>query len=306
MSILEVRALTKLYPNKRGGTPVRALSDVSFSIAEGEIHAILGLNGAGKTTLIKILSGLLLPDSGELSINGRSASHSKKNDVRIGALFEGSRNLYWRLSSMENLEYFGMLRGLGARQARDRANALLDEFGLSDKKRVLVKDLSRGMQQRLSLAVALVHNPMVLLLDEPTVGVDIENLQKMLASINALRDSKVAILLTSHQMEVVETLSDRISILKGGRIVVTKPTANLVSDLQIDHFFLELAADLGPSRLQKLHELGCRVDGRRITCQARNELIYELLEITRPIEILALRRGDLNFAEAFLETVRRN
>ena len=167
MQVLEVEQLQKTYQS--AGKTVEAVRNVSFNIESGEVLAFLGANGAGKTTTIKMIAGLILPDRGQVKIAGRDPHRQAIARKAVGAVLEGNRNVYWRLNPEENLEYFGVLRGLSGYVARQRAKDLLERFELVPKRNTIVQNLSRGMQQKLAIAVALIHEPQLLLLDEPTL-----------------------------------------------------------------------------------------------------------------------------------------
>ena len=176
------------------------LKDISFDIKAGEKLGILGPNGAGKTTTIKMIAGLIYPDAGWVRIAGKDP-HRQPDALRgVGAVLEGNRNLYWRLTPLENLEYFGVLRKLPRRMARQRGLELLERFELVDKQKEPVRKLSRGMQQKIAIAVALIHEPKLLLLDEPTLGLDVEAGETVKTLIRQVADSGCAILLTTHQL----------------------------------------------------------------------------------------------------------
>ena len=164
MDAIEVIHLTKHY-----GT-VKAVDDISFSVKKGSICGILGPNGSGKTTTIKSICNLVIPDNGNIKICGKD---NKKSANRISAVFEGTRNLYWRLTPRENLRYFAGIRGLGGKRLEKDIDRLLDKFNLTDKKNVVVNNLSRGMQQKVAVAMTLICNTDVVLLDEPTLGLDV-------------------------------------------------------------------------------------------------------------------------------------
>ena len=161
MKALEAYNLRKTY--RQGSQRFEAVRGVSLTIAAGEVLAFLGSNGAGKTTTIKMMAGLIKPDAGWVRIAGSDPHRNPAALQRLGAVLEGNRNLYWRLTPEENLEYFGVLKGLSRRAARKSGIELLERFGLLEKRRTPVQKLSRGMQQKLAIAVALVHQPQLLL-----------------------------------------------------------------------------------------------------------------------------------------------
>src|SRR5262249_5065163 len=152
-----------------------AVADLNMSIPEGEVFSFLGPNGAGKTTTIKMVCGLITPTSGQITLNGYDiARQSRKAVSQIGVVLEGARNIYWRLSAWENLLYFGRLRGCSDKKLKALAEQLLRELDLWDRRNDPVRFFSRGMQQKIALASALVTDPSIILLDEPTLGLDVE------------------------------------------------------------------------------------------------------------------------------------
>src|SRR5690606_22933995 len=155
--------------------PFRAVDGISFSVDRGQVVGLLGPNGAGKTTTIKCLCGLIYPDAGSVKVNGVDVSRDRSKALRhISAVLEGNRNLYWRLTPLENLTYFAGNRGVSPHESRKSALELLARFGLADKANTQVNDLSRGMQQKLAIAVALQAGTDLILLDEPTLGLDLD------------------------------------------------------------------------------------------------------------------------------------
>lgn len=202
MNVLEAYHLRKTY--RYQGKLIEAVRDVSLNIAAKEVLAFLGPNGAGKTTTIKMIAGLILPDGGEVRIAGRNPHRDSQAIRMLGAVLEGNRNLYWRLTPEENLEYFGVLRGLSGSVARRRSQELLERFDLLPKRRTTVQTLSRGMQQKLAIAVALMHQPQLLLLDEPTLGLDVEATENVKSLVREIAREGCAILLTTHQLNIAE------------------------------------------------------------------------------------------------------
>ena len=244
MSHLSVHNLCKIYPSAAQA----AVDNVSFSVEAGRILALLGPNGAGKTTVIKCIAGLVLPTQGEIRVLDIPIASAQRQAVsHIGAVLEGSRNLYWRLSAWENLLYFGGIRLVPSHKLRKRADELLTLMGLQDQKHVEVRRFSRGMQQKLAIAVALLHEPSLLLLDEPTLGLDVEAARTLERTVRELAQQRgIAIVLTTHQMDLAERLADEIFVMNQGKQLAYAPTKTLLKqyDLHRQSVKIQLASGL--------------------------------------------------------------
>jgi ABC-2 type transport system ATP-binding protein len=311
MSILEAHHLHKTYRSK--GKSLAAVRDVSLTLESKEVLAFLGANGAGKTTTIKMIAGLILPDQGQVRIAGRDP-HTDSWALRsLGAVLEGSRNLYWRLTPEENLQYFGVLRGLTRKAARRRAMELLDRFELNHKRKAMVQTLSRGMQQKLAIAVALIHNPQLLLLDEPTLGLDVEATENVKQIIREVAAEGRAILLTTHQLDVAEELSDRVAIIQNGAIAVEQPTSALIRQFSGTAYTLELAQELegdpggicDAARLSKIEALGGVVKGNKVYVREL-EMVYEALSILKPLPLVRVEQDQASLTDIFLQVIQSN
>lgn len=234
-----------------------AVEDVSFSVCQGELFGLLGPNGAGKTTTVKILSTILLPSSGNVSVLGFDVvTQTQAVRERIGFTFGGARGLYGRLSAADNLRYFAELYALEPALTRKRISELLELVGLADRRDDRVETYSSGMQQRLHLARALLHDPQLIYLDEPTVGIDPVGARELRKTVKQLAASGRTILLTTHYMAEAEELCDRIAIINHGRIVALDTPASLKKHISGETLFeVEVqAADLPglQAGLQKL------------------------------------------------------
>jgi ABC-2 type transport system ATP-binding protein len=213
--IIRVQELCKRFGE------VQAVDHIDFSVREGEIFGFLGPNGAGKTTTIRMLVGLLRPDSGSAFVNGHDIL---KEPVRakesLGVVPESS-NLYGELSAMENLIYMAQLYGLPKKEWRGRSEELLQEFNLLDRKDGKFQGFSRGMKRRLTIAAGLIHRPRVLFLDEPTTGLDVMSARGLRGVIKKLKKQGVTVFLTTHLIQEAEDLCDRVAIIVKGKIRVT-------------------------------------------------------------------------------------
>ncbi|GAA1465052.1 ABC transporter ATP-binding protein [Nocardiopsis exhalans] len=219
---VEAKGLRRVY-ERRGGSPAVALDGVDLQVRRGEVRGLLGPNGAGKTTLCKILSTVLLPSGGTASINGHDVVRETAEVRRtIGIAFGGERGLYTRLTARQNLMYWSALYRQRTRQARARVEYLLDRIGLAEKADERVETFSRGMKQRLHLARALIGNPEVLLLDEPTIGMDPVAARDFRALVAELQGEGRTVLVTTHDMAEAEAVCDRVTLIDGGRLLGTE------------------------------------------------------------------------------------
>ncbi|KGQ22805.1 ABC transporter ATP-binding protein [Thermus filiformis] len=289
--------------SKRFGA-LEAVKKVSLTLARGEVLAFLGPNGAGKTTTIKMVAGLLQPDEGRVEIAGKDPHRDPWALREVGAVLEGNRNLYWRLTPLENLLYFGVARGLRYREALDRARALLEAFGLAEKAGALVRTLSRGMQQRLALAVALIHRPSLLLLDEPTLGLDVESALAVQEEIRRLAEEGYAILLTTHQLDVAQRLSHRVAILRAGEVVLEGRTEEVLSRFSGTHYTLVLGEDPPEAVQARLLARGLEGEGRRWVYLGPPEGLWEVLDLVRPLPLERLEKDRADLTEVFLKVLK--
>ncbi|MBE7381106.1 MAG: ABC transporter ATP-binding protein [Leptolyngbya sp. SIO1E4] len=299
--MLAVRDLTKTYG--RGKRRFEAVRQVSLTLQQGEVLAFLGPNGAGKTTTIKMMAGLVRPDRGQVSIMGENPHRTAKALRHIGAVLEGNRNLYWRLTPEENLEYFGILRQVPRKRARRRGADLLMQFGLHDKRQTPVQKLSRGMQQKLAIAVALIHAPQLLLLDEPTLGLDVEASETVKALVRQIAKDGCAILLTTHQLNVAEELSDRVAIIRQGRIIAEQTTQDLLQQFSGSTYHLEVEGTLTPNQCQEIMALGGHIQGSNIAFSGSSEALYAVLAKLRPLPLLSVHRDRADLTQVFLKLV---
>ena len=208
---------------------VLAVDDVSLTVERGSVVGLLGPNGAGKTTLVKSVLGLTLPDEGSVRIAGVDVHERPRAAARhVDAMLEGARNDYWRLTVRENLRYFATVGGVAPDAVADRHDRLLRQLDLADKADTPVRDLSRGMKQKVSLASVLATDADVVFLDEPTLGLDVESsltLRRELRRIVA--DRGLTVVLSSHDMGVLEDVCDRVVVLNEGRVVADGTVADL-------------------------------------------------------------------------------
>ena len=233
MAVIEAEELHRTYRTttgtfRRRAKEVEAVRGVSFEVGEGELFGLLGPNGAGKTTTIKMLITLLIPTAGSARVLGFDVvKDAREVRKRIGYVFGGERGVYERLSGLDNLRYFAELYGVPAREQKRRIAELLDLVGLAGREKERVEGYSRGMRQRLHIARGLLHDPPVLFLDEPTIGLDPVGARELRATIAALAAAGKTVLLTTLYMFEADALCNRIAVITQGEIVAEGTPAGL-------------------------------------------------------------------------------
>jgi ABC-2 type transport system ATP-binding protein len=262
--VIEVRELRRTYRTSTGlvrrqALEVEAVRGVSFEVGAGELFGLLGPNGAGKTTTIKMLITLLLPTSGSARVLGLDVvEQAREVRRRIGYVFGGDRGLYERVPALDNLRYFAELYGVAPQVRERRITELLELVGLRGRERERVEGYSRGMRQRLHIARGLLHDPPVVFLDEPTIGVDPVGARDLRVTIDSLRQAGKTVLLTTHYMFEADALCDRIAVIAQGRLVAEGTPDQLKSKVA-DRTVVEIEAygveDDAVERLRGLDEV---------------------------------------------------
>ena len=220
--VIKVSGLEKRYGD------IRAVDGVSFTVAKGETYGLLGPNGAGKTTIMRIVSGLSPASGGQLEVRGIDVLRHGRDVREILGVVTQHDGLDSGLSVFQNLELHGFLAGLSRRRARERASEVLDFFGLLDRSSANVYELSGGMKRRLAIARALMTDPPVMVLDEPTTGLDPQSRNRVWEQLATMKQAGVTILMSTHYMEEAATLCDRLSIMDHGKILDEGPPDELV------------------------------------------------------------------------------
>ncbi|MGH7758040.1 MAG: ABC transporter ATP-binding protein [Candidatus Dormibacteria bacterium] len=306
---IELRAVTKTYGHGKGART--AVQPMTLTIPRGQVFGLLGPNGAGKTTTIKMIAGLISPTSGSITVDGHDVARERSSAVRqIGAVLEGSRNVYWPLSAWENLLYFGRLKGLRGSEIKPRAERLLRQLGLWERRHQPVGSYSRGMQQKVAVAAALITDPLVILLDEPTIGLDVEAARTVKHWVADLaREEGKAVVLTTHQLGVAQELSHRVAVIRDGEIIADLATGELLARHAEDRFQVRIAAP--PDRLRTALPIGAQVEedptGARVTLQDTDPAaLYEFLEQLRAAQapLLSVAKGQPDLEEIFVSLIR--
>ncbi len=313
MTIVQCENLCKFYKSKK--QTIRAVDNVSLNINKGEIVGLLGPNGAGKTTTIKSICRLINPTSGRILIEGTDViKNSRFAFEKIAAVLEGNRNVYWRMNVKENLLFFAGLQGYSVGEAKNRIDELVDIFLLKEKINTEARFLSRGMQQKLAIACALIKNTDILMLDEPTMGLDVE----MTHDVRDLLKNRIAragktILLSSHNMKVVEDVCERVIIINHGKIVADEDIRKLKEFFQVNTYQFEVEGKINEALKTEFSErfLSVRFEFDQIKSQISVDLkdsmkIYEVLDILKKnnIKLLGIQNVEPDFEEIYLKLVR--
>jgi ABC-2 type transport system ATP-binding protein len=307
MSYLKIERVSKAFG------AIRAVDAVSFEVRPGEIYGLLGPNGAGKTTTISMISGLLKPDAGEIYVAGTAFWSDPQKAKRIMGVVPQELAIYEELTGRENLEFWGRIAGLSFGEARSRATELLTAFSLTDRAKDAVKTYSGGMKRRINLGCALLHKPQLLLLDEPTVGIDPQARLNILEFIRGLRVSGTAILYTTHYLEEAETLCQRIGIIDHGRLLAEGTLSELQERLGGDRVFVLEAdfKDTSPDAWNGFHQRFriIQKSERQLVVAAigtrdPSECLKDLLNLPVRVENVTLKRPSLN--DVFLQLTGRD
>jgi ABC-2 type transport system ATP-binding protein len=240
---IEVKHLKKIYSGKKRVEVVKAVDDISFSIQEGEIFGLLGPNGAGKTTIINILCGLINQTEGNAFVDGYDIKKNLKKIKRVIGICPQQAAVYPYLNAKENVKLFGKLHLMNKEDINKRAREFLNLLGLLDASNRKAKNYSGGMLRQLNLIVALIHDPPILFLDEPTVGMDPRVRRITWKFINSLKESNKTIILTTHYIEEAETLCDRVAIIDFGKLIEIGSPKELIMKYQskdLEEVFLNI------------------------------------------------------------------
>jgi len=290
---------------KYGGK--HALDGLGLTVARGTVHGVLGPNGAGKTTLVRILSTLLRPDAGRIEVAGHDVvTEARAVRLRIGLLGQHAA-LDEELGGRQNLEMFGRLYHLGARHARVRAGELLERFGLADAGRKPVRAYSGGMRRRLDLAAALVRDPEVLFLDEPTTGLDPRGRAEVWAAVRSLVGGGTTVLLTTQYLEEADQLADRISVVDAGRVIADGTADELKAQTGGDRIDVVLrdAGQLGAAvALLPVPKAEISVDpDRRLLSAPVTDRMAALSGVVRALEEAGVEAEDIALRRPTLDEV---
>ena len=306
MRMLDVQGVSKTFAT------LRAADNVAFHVEAGEIYGLLGPNGAGKTTTISMISGLLRPDSGRVTVGGIDVWNEPQKAKALMGVAPQELAIYEELSARENLEFWGQIAGLSRAEVKQRASELLETLALADRAKDAVKTYSGGMKRRINIGCALLHRPKLILLDEPTVGIDPQARSNILELVRTLSKNGAAILYTTHYLEEAEFLCDRIGIIDHGKLLAEGTLGELQKRLSGDRLFLvegkfdDAIPENWPNFSEKFRVI--QKSPRQISVAAIGErdpadCLRDLLQLPVPAENVMLKRPSLN--DVFLQLTGR-
>ncbi|MDT8715119.1 ABC transporter ATP-binding protein [Clostridium sp. 19966] len=299
-NVVIVKNLEKNYGNKK------AVGGIDFQVREGEIIGLLGPNGAGKSTTISILSTILSADRGEISILGYSIPKEVNKIKKIIGIVPQDLAIYEELSAEKNVRFFASLYGVKGKQLEEQVEEALELVGLLDKKGDKPKTFSGGMKRRLNIACAIAHNPKLIIMDEPTVGIDPQSRNHILESIKTLQKRGATVIYSTHYMEEVETICDRIIIMNEGKIIAEGTKEELkhrVNDDITYIFFLNEATGINTSEFNEI------IGVKKVKLEEKSLIITaeKSKDSLEKIMVLILKQGrkiqNMSSQEASLETV---
>src|SRR5262245_3601902 len=308
-SAVSIRGLTKVYaPSNGTAAPKRALENVDLEIPRGSLFALLGPNGAGKSTLINILAQLVIKTSGEVKIWDIDLDHDPRHAAAAIGIVPQELNIDPFFTPAQLLDIQAGMYGVP--KAERRTDELLRALALSDKAQSYARTLSGGMRRRLMVAKAMVHNPPVLVLDEPTAGVDVELRQQLWGYVRELNRQGVTVLLTTHYLEEAEELCDRIAIINHGKVIACERKEDLLARVDSKELVLILARDIAaiPPSLQRWHVEGGAAHQLKLRYRPSETKVSDILDQVRAsqLEIVDLTTVETDLEDIFLQLTRRS
>jgi ABC-2 type transport system ATP-binding protein len=306
---IELENISKVYRGPKK-TTITAVEKLDLSIGGSQVFGVLGANGAGKTTTIKMMCGLIIPTTGEIHLNGYSVKRQRSQAARqVGAVLEGTRNVYWRLTAWENLMYFGRLKGFRGRKLVERGKQLLNELELWDRRDQPLRYFSRGMQQKVAVAAALIADPPIVLLDEPTLGLDIQSALTVKQWIARLaHEEGKTVILTTHQLDLAQDLCEHVAIMYKGQILANQPLQELLYLFEKNHYQIKVRGELTNWQAEQLdswkqtYEAGeTLLDGALSDQEELHEVLARLHDWRLPI--LAVNQQEPDLEKVFVQVI---
>ena len=309
---IEIESLSKVF-RRRSGEEISAVHKLDLSVEAGQVFGFLGSNGAGKTTTLKMACGLVIPTTGTVRLNGYDVRTQRGQAMRqVGAVLEGTRNVYWRMSAWQNLLYFGRIKGISSSGwLKGRAEQLLRDLELWERRRDPVGEYSRGMQQKVAIAAALIADPPIVLLDEPTLGLDVQASRTVQEWITELaKERGKTVVLTTHQLDMAEYLCDRVAIMSRGQLLTHRPTGELLDLFRREFYQLRLRGVVDAEKIEAFPGfVASQENGHTVLSgEVGAELsVFGLVERVRlaGLELIGVSPAEPNLEEVFLELVGR-
>ncbi|MCY3708065.1 MAG: ABC transporter ATP-binding protein [Caldilineaceae bacterium] len=309
---IKIESLSKTF-RSRGGNEVEAVSRLDLTVEPGQVFGFLGSNGAGKTTTLKMACGLVMPTTGTVRLNGYDVGRQRGQAMRqIGAVLEGTRNVYWRMTAWQNLLYFGRIKGVSSSKLlKARAERLLRELDLWERRKDPVGEYSRGMQQKVAIAAALIADPPIVLLDEPTLGLDVQasrTVQEWVVQLAKERGKTVV--LTTHQLDMAENLCDRVAIMSRGQLLAHRPTGELLDLFRREFYKLRLRGAVAVEKAGAFSGFTASQENGHtvLSGEVGDDLsVFELVERARlaDMDLISVTPAEPNLEEIFVELIER-
>lgn len=306
---IKLENLSKIYKGPKK-TTITAVENLNLTIGGSQVFGVLGANGAGKTTTIKMMCGLIIPTTGEISLNGYDVKRQRSQAARqVGAVLEGTRNVYWRLTAWENLMYFGRLKGYNGRKLAERSKHLLQELDLWERRDQPLRYFSRGMQQKVAVAAALIADPPIVLLDEPTLGLDIQAALTVKSWIARLaHEEGKTVILTTHQLDLAQDLCERVAIMYKGQLLANQPLNELLYLFEKNRYQIKVRGELTTRQQEHLQSWSAtyedgttQLDGMLSDQEELHELLSYLHEWRLPI--LAVNQQEPDLENVFVQII---
>lgn len=300
MEAIEARHLRKSFG------PVKAVDDVSISVNEGSIFGFLGPNGAGKTTVIRLLTGVLTPDAGSIHIGGVNINNDPLAAKMMMGIIPEDGTVYGDLTAEQNILWTAKFYGMDRTTREQRAQEILSQLGLTERKNDLVRTFSKGMRQRISIACAIVHSPPLLFLDEPTSGLDVHSRRLVIDTIHKMNNAGSTIFLTTHNIEEANALCTTISIINKGKIIATDSPEKLKKTYETTHY-VEISFGQPVTEALFMHEWISRVepwgDKWRIYTDDPDHVVKYLAQVAERdhLSIISIATSGPTLEEAFLQ-----
>jgi ABC-2 type transport system ATP-binding protein len=296
-SIVQVENLQKVYGNKT------ALKDLSFSVKKGICFGLLGPNGAGKSTTMKILTGIVRQDQGTVQMFGRHVKDHVREIQRMVGYVPQEITLYEELSAVDNLQFFGELYSMKGKQLNQRIKEVLSLTGLLERSKDKVKGFSGGMKRRINIAAALLHRPQLLILDEPTVGIDPQSRNHIFELIRQLRDEGTTVIYSTHYMEEVEGLCDELAIIDHGQVIAQGRLQDLLQQYTTPTIYVEFEQPVTLPNWDEATRIQPYKDGFMLYTKQMNDLLLKVLQETKRKDwtLLHLETVRPSLEDVFLE-----